>query len=464
MKNLIISLLLSLIFLNGAFGYDYQNSAETEFKKGNYLKANELLKINLRKYPENIKSRYLYAQSFIGLGEIENAQKEYEKVIEQSPNGYLAKLSLIAVSKIYEFQAGEELNKNSTKNRRPSLGINYIENALFNGKIVRWNLAEMPLKIFINRAEDVPGYQSYYYQTVSKAVVLWMKEAEPGTLSAVLVNNSGEANILVDFAAEIGKKTGKGYLAGLATPHIKGSVLEKCIVKLRTADINNKPFSESEIFITALHELGHAFGIWGHSSKTRDVMYDCESANSGNSAKTLSLRDINTLRLLYMLDPDISNFSPGEQPGINSVKNKVVLGNSDKRTVNKFRESIDYVKKHPKNAVSWTNLGNVYESAENYNDAIICYKKALDTDSSFSEARGGLAVAYDKAGDRKNALTQFTVLVEQNPENIGFSYNLALFLKKNNQNAKAYKVIKNLIKVNPEAANDKNIKDLSKTF
>ena len=193
-------------------------------------------------------------------------------------------------------------------------------------------------------------------------------------------------------------------------------------------------------------------------------MYDCESANSKNSAKALSLRDINTLRLLYLLDPDISNFMPGETPGTDSKKNQIILGNSDKRISGKLQESIDYVKKHPDSALSWTNLGNVYAGAESYIDAITCYNKALALDPSFTEARSGIAICYDKAGDADNALIHFKKLVAQEPGNIGYSYNLALFLKKNKKSTDAYNVLKSLIKANPDAAHDKNIKNLINSF
>ncbi len=46
---------------------------------------------------------------------------------------------------------------------------------------------------------------------------------------------------------------------------------------------------------TARHELGHAFGIWGHSPLETDVMYFSQVRNPPQ----ISVRDINTLKRIY---------------------------------------------------------------------------------------------------------------------------------------------------------------------
>ena len=103
MKIFIISLILSLSLINSAFAYRNYEWGKVEFKKGNYAKANELFKNELAENSSNLKCRYIYAQSFVGINNLAKAQKEYEKVIEQSPNSELAKLSSIAISKIHGY-------------------------------------------------------------------------------------------------------------------------------------------------------------------------------------------------------------------------------------------------------------------------------------------------------------------------------------------------------------------------
>jgi predicted Zn-dependent protease len=45
----------------------------------------------------------------------------------------------------------------------------------------------------------------------------------------------------------------------------------------------------------ALHEIGHALGIWGHSSVTSDTLYFSQVANP----PSISIRDINTIKRIY---------------------------------------------------------------------------------------------------------------------------------------------------------------------
>jgi len=69
-----------------------------------------------------------------------------------------------------------------------------------------------------------------------------------------------------------------------------GSVLaHRCIIILTP----NQP--SKYIKAAALHELGHALGIWGHSSVTSDTLYFSQVSNP----PSISFRDINTLKRIY---------------------------------------------------------------------------------------------------------------------------------------------------------------------
>jgi predicted Zn-dependent protease len=61
-------------------------------------------------------------------------------------------------------------------------------------------------------------------------------------------------------------------------------------------DISISPdLSANYIQAAALHEIGHALGIWGHSSNQTDALYITQVRNP----PPISPRDINTLKLVY---------------------------------------------------------------------------------------------------------------------------------------------------------------------
>lgn len=60
--------------------------------------------------------------------------------------------------------------------------------------------------------------------------------------------------------------------------------------------IQIKPgLSQSGTLATARHELGHALGLWGHSTKPNDTLYFSQTKES----PPISIRDVNTLKKVY---------------------------------------------------------------------------------------------------------------------------------------------------------------------
>lgn len=70
------------------------------------------------------------------------------------------------------------------------------------------------------------------------------------------------------------------------------------IYVLERSPVTNERYPKNKIFSVALHEIGHALGITGHSEEKHDIMYKDDSANAQVYSK-LSRRDINTVKKLY---------------------------------------------------------------------------------------------------------------------------------------------------------------------
>lgn len=424
---------------------DYYEAGKKAFSENKYETALRYFKKNLKNNPNHLKCRYYYAQTLLALKELQKAQAQYEKIIELSPISYEARLAALGIAKIERYRLiskGIEVNtgnKNLNTKRKLeilSAGDNYIENALDGGKVTRWNTGKMPIKLYIEKND-------LYFSEVRRAMEAWISKVENSPLSYKLVDTPEQANIRVLFVDEIFKKTGKAMITGLATPYIKGHILEYYEIKLIPYDM---------IFATALHEFGHALGIQGHSSNENDIMYA-----ETNQKTTLSRRDINTISLLYTLDPDISNFEEGEGPLEKSSKNEKLLGSKDKLLDKKMKEAVEYTEKYPNNALSWGHLGKAYFNREKYDEAIISFKKAIEIDPTYTNAIESLAFTYKELGRFEDAEREFARLVSMQPDNIAFSHNYAYYLMENKRYGEAEKVLQQLISTNPKAVSDENI-------
>jgi len=65
------------------------------------------------------------------------------------------------------------------------------------------------------------------------------------------------------------------------------------LIRLSVFDSNHRLVSPKALKRVAMHEFGHALGIWGHSPNPKDIM------SLDEDAFDISLADINTLRLAY---------------------------------------------------------------------------------------------------------------------------------------------------------------------
>jgi|GEM_PF-2164912 len=473
--NLFSLVLIFSIFLTSSCqGYDYYAAGKAAFNKSDYAKAGYYLNKALKKFPDNTKCRYYYAQVLVNQRQFKKAQKEYEKIIEKAPLSYEAKLSSIGISRIKKYQLIEKggfsvsnienasnINADiNTKVRTLSIGDNYIKNAIAGSKVLRWHTDKMPIKLYVERATGVPGYKDYYYSTVLRAMNEWVNNAHGNIISYKAVNSPENADIQVYFVREIMRNMKENYVAGHAIPKTKRHILYNYEVKILTQKKpENRSFTEKEIYGTVLHELGHAFGIRGHSSDKRDIMY---SGVVKDQEPGLSERDINTLSLLYTLDPDISNFDKGEKAVAHSQKNEEVLGTEEERLMNKLQEAMEYSEKYPDNVLSWVQLGEVYLNLKQYSNALISLNRALEINPNYPSAIENKAFVYQAMGDFSSASEQFKKLVEIDPDSINYSYNYALYLTENKQYDRAKEVLSNLKSLNLQASSDPDIMKLTK--
>lgn len=160
--------------------------------------------------------------------------------------------------------------------------------------ISRWK--EGTLRVYIDKSPAIRGRQQHFEQLVTKAFHSW-EQASEGKLQFKQVSTPQRADItcyfvddyrLLDSPIKEGETKTVSGLNGLRAAKIK----------ILTVDRHTgQPESDAQIYLTALHEFGHALGLAGHSPNYQDVMF--HSSGRPETERSLSKRDVATLRLLY---------------------------------------------------------------------------------------------------------------------------------------------------------------------
>jgi tetratricopeptide (TPR) repeat protein/TolB-like protein len=86
---------------------------------------------------------------------------------------------------------------------------------------------------------------------------------------------------------------------------------------------------------------------------------------------------------------------------------------------------------NPLNPRVHVSLGKIYYGEKQlYYEAVNSYKKAIELDARYIEARMGLAEVYEEKGLYQDAIAEYRKVVEQDDKNTGALYNLALVYEK----------------------------------
>jgi len=127
------------------------------------------------------------------------------------------------------------------------------------------------------------------FSIVQEATSAWAeatKRMPGGGVSSTCeeVDDAEGADIVVRFCTR--EETG----AFAAFAEERGSYT---LIRLAAVDKNFKSIDPKLLKRIAMHEFGHALGIWGHSPDRKDIM------SLDPNAVDISLADVNTLRLAY---------------------------------------------------------------------------------------------------------------------------------------------------------------------
>ncbi len=374
---------LGIIVIIAAYGITTIITPKIFFWKGmnlynnkNYSAAIGYIKKALILRPDNTDYRFYFVKSLSELKPTYEVQKiMYKFATNKKDDG----ATILANEKIAEWK----------RNIHENIGNNYIEQTPSDSHIIRWNKNSFPLKVYIDTMNSVPDY---YKSAISRALNQWDKSVD--FVAFTLAEKQSDAQISILFApipenvCDNDSKICK-FVVGYTTPKTTGRKLQKMTITIYDKNPRGEYFSDKEIYNTVLHELGHALGIMGHSYSSSDLMYQQTQNNHSIFAlyredfHYLSGNDVNTLKLLYMLEPTITDKVSKDKEAL--IYTPILLGSPEERAQQKVKEALDYINTSPEIAVGYINLAGAYADLKQYKKALEALQSALDVANTDNE-------------------------------------------------------------------------------
>lgn len=181
---------------------------------------------------------------------------------------------------------------------RPGKGGDYLSEIQADG-FYCWPVAKLPIKVYFQSAKNVPGYKNKFADCLTSCFDEW-SEASGGKIAWVRVYDPSLANISVRWTSAVteraeGTEAGRTKtFASLNTVTNRGTIHGAEMLLLTR--LPEREFTADQVRRAYLHEVGHAFGIAGHSHNPNDIMY---YAVTEHASPHLDDRDKATIVNLY---------------------------------------------------------------------------------------------------------------------------------------------------------------------
>jgi tetratricopeptide (TPR) repeat protein len=275
------------------------------YKAHNYTQAAQRLQAGLKSNPSADGVFYL-GMTFTHLNRFDEARDAFDTVLQMtSPNSDLAAMARNNINYVTKQQITLASNSSKaaqvlTTSLSRSSKDNYLTYVLFHGKVVHFSTDRMPLKVFISDGRGVQGWSSGMKQAVTYAMRAW-QSATHGRVYFAQVYSDANADIVVHW-----RRNFSDGILGVSPLQTVGDTIVQSDVNLATFyPDSNAPIPGEDLKAIAIHELGHAIGMRGHSPNPDDIMFFSKT----RQLNTLSQRDTNTIGMLYKLQADVQNNS-----------------------------------------------------------------------------------------------------------------------------------------------------------
>jgi tetratricopeptide (TPR) repeat protein len=219
---------------------------------------------------------FLESTAYASLGQNEQAAKICEEFTRKFP-GHEA---------CTEMQRRIQILRKNTLRRFSANVPGQCASYLYEIDALRWRTT-LPINVYIEQGTQVRFWKPQHNQIVRKAFMDW-QECSSGLIGFNFVNSPQTARIILCWtatSADLPPHAG-GQTQYCCAP---SGAIERAGIRILTAGKTDSPMSDDLIAKIALHEVGHALGINGHSAMDSDVMYYTATTSS------ISERDRRTL-------------------------------------------------------------------------------------------------------------------------------------------------------------------------
>jgi len=241
-------------------------------------------------------------------GQIQQAIETYNEFLRLAPQHKdAAKVAALVVGLKNEMASGMI----STSAPAGANAENYLGE--LNNHLNHWPASKMPVKVYIQPGDGLPGYTPTYMNILQDSFAAW-QEASQGAITFRIVPDAKDANLVCSFISEPTSLQNSAE-AGETNLFVNKEGLVKGTIKLLTVPlVPELPLTDNRKRWLCLHEVGHALGFGGHTSNPSDIMF--YSTQVSESFPHLSPRDARSVRGLYSANAQIQ---PGNQAHTGNV-------------------------------------------------------------------------------------------------------------------------------------------------
>lgn len=262
--------------------------------------------------------------------------------------------------------------------------------------LTRWN--KIPVKVYIESSSDVPGFKPEFALIIKQAFEAWQTSCKD-KLTFEFLQKADDAQIVCKWTND--KKVLMNPNEGGNTQVVPSAdgIFTAQMLLLTTPPPGKSEIESHYLTRVALHEIGHAIGITGHSPNKTDIMFSIVYPDDKNVS--LSQNDIATINSLYsmsaqelaakpilqpnskLMDIDAKNASPQVRAlQLNNEAAKALQEKNAELAKTKLEEAhvLD-----PNNQLVNSNLGSIYGNygaiyamAFKFPESMDYFKKSID--------------------------------------------------------------------------------------